>query len=50
MRATCSAWRCGRAAFVPGSNCVRLDVSHSTPEMIDDAVARLGRALQAGAP
>lgn len=49
-------------AFVPGhafaadgsrtgSNCMRLHVSHSAPEMIDEAVARLrGRALQTAAP
>jgi 2-aminoadipate transaminase len=48
-------------AFVPGhafaadgsrtgSNCMRLNFSHSTPEMIDEAVARLGRALQTATP
>jgi 2-aminoadipate transaminase len=50
-----------RVAFVPGhafaadgsragSNCMRLNFSHSTPEMIEEAVARLGRALQTAAP
>ena len=28
---------------------MRLSFSHSTPEMIDEAVARLGRALQTAA-
>jgi 2-aminoadipate transaminase len=49
-----------RVAFVPGhafaadgsrtaSNCMRLNFSHSTPEMIDEGVARLARALRAAA-
>jgi DNA-binding transcriptional MocR family regulator len=29
---------------------MRLNFSHSTPEMIDEAVARLGRALQTAVP
>lgn len=33
-----------------GSNCVRLNFSHSAPEMINEGVARLGRALQTVAP
>ena len=32
-----------------GSNCMRLNFSHSTPEMIEEAVAPLGRALQSAA-
>ena len=46
-----------RVAFVPGhafaadgsrtgSNCMRLNLSHSTPEMIEEAVARLARAAR----
>lgn len=48
-------------AFVPGhafaadgsrtgSNCMRLNFSHTPPEMIDEAVARLGRALRNAGP
>ncbi|HEX8318647.1 PLP-dependent aminotransferase family protein [Longimicrobium sp.] len=47
--------------FVPGhafaadgsrtaSNCMRLNFSHSTPEAIEEGIARLGRALRAAAP
>jgi DNA-binding transcriptional MocR family regulator len=47
--------------FVPGhafaadgsrtaSNCMRLNFSHSTPEMIEEGIARLGRALRSLAP
>jgi len=47
--------------FVPGhafaadgsrtaSNCMRLNFSHSTPEMIEEGIARLGRALRTAAP
>ncbi|HSU17563.1 MAG TPA: PLP-dependent aminotransferase family protein [Longimicrobium sp.] len=47
-----------RVAFVPGhafaadgsrtgSNCMRLNFSHSTPQVIEEGIARLGRALEA---
>jgi len=47
--------------FVPGhafaadgsrtaSNCMRLNFSHSTPEVIEEGIARLGRALRTAAP
>jgi len=47
--------------FVPGhafaadgsrtaSNCMRLNFSHSTPDVIEEGIARLGRALRTAAP
>ncbi|HEU0302378.1 MAG TPA: PLP-dependent aminotransferase family protein, partial [Longimicrobium sp.] len=50
-----------RVVFVPGhafaadgsrtgSNCMRLNFSHSTPEVLEEAVIRLARAIEAAAP